>query len=79
LTDLEHGTYKNHFHAAPAAAPVVPRYARKPTAPGAQTALVVGLQDEALTTERDHRVKVQFAWQRGQRHLGAHRPALGRR
>jgi type VI secretion system secreted protein VgrG len=26
---------------------------------------VVGLQDEALTTERDHRVKVQFHFQRG--------------
>ena len=64
LTELEHGTYKNHFWAAPAAAPVVPRFVRKPTAPGAQTALVVGLESEALTTERDHRVKLRFAWQR---------------
>ena len=66
-TELERGTYKNHFHAAPAAAPVVPRFIRKPTARGAQTALVVGLQGEAITTERDLRVKVQFPWQRGQR------------
>lgn len=33
--DLERGAYKNHFHASPAAAPVVPRFVRKPTAPGA--------------------------------------------
>jgi type VI secretion system secreted protein VgrG len=44
---------------------VVPRFVRKPTAPGAQTALVVGLSGEPLTTDRDHRVKVQFPWQRG--------------
>lgn len=67
LTELEHGTYKNHFHCAPAAAPVVPRSVRKPTAPGEQTALVVGLAEEPLTTERDHRVKLQFPWQRGLR------------
>jgi type VI secretion system secreted protein VgrG len=45
--------------------PVVPRFLRKPTAPGAQTAIVVGLAGEPLTTDRDHRVKVQFPWQRG--------------
>jgi type VI secretion system secreted protein VgrG len=39
--------------------------ATKPTAPHALTALVVGLAGEALTTDRGHRVKVQFAWQRG--------------
>jgi type VI secretion system secreted protein VgrG len=68
-TALERGTYKNHFHAAPAAAVVVPRFVRKPTAPGMQTALVVGVEGESLTTERDLRVKVQFAWQRGQQPL----------
>ena len=68
-TDLEHGTYKNHFHAAPAAAPVVPRFTPKPTAPGLQTALVVGVAGQALSTERDLRVKIQFPWQRGQRPL----------
>ena len=65
LTDLERGTYLNHFHCVPAAAPVVPSFTAKPTAPQGQTALVVGLAGEALTTDRDHRVKVQFAWQRG--------------
>jgi type VI secretion system secreted protein VgrG len=69
LSDIEQGSYLNHFHCAPAAAPIVPRYLRKPTAAGMQTALVVGLDNEPLTTEREHRVKVQFAWQRGERPL----------
>lgn len=67
LTDIEQGGYRNHFHCAPAAAPVVPRLIPQPTAAGLQTALVVGLDNEPLTTERGHRVKVQFAWQRGLR------------
>jgi type VI secretion system secreted protein VgrG len=66
-TALERGTYKNHFHAAPAAAVLVPRFVRQPTAPGSQTALVMGVDSEVLTTERDLRVKVQFPWQRGER------------
>src|SRR5207237_157761 len=52
LTELEHGTYKNHFHAVPAAAPLVPKFIRKPTAYGIQHALVVGTPGEALTTDR---------------------------
>jgi type VI secretion system secreted protein VgrG len=68
-TALERGTYKNQFYAAPAAAVIVPRFVRKPTAPGMQTAIVVGVDSEPLTTERDLRVKVQFAWQRGQQPL----------
>jgi uncharacterized protein involved in type VI secretion and phage assembly len=64
-TELEQGTYKNHFHAAPAAAAVVPRWQADPTSPGTQPALVVGLDGEVLTTDRDLRVKVQFPWQRG--------------
>jgi type VI secretion system secreted protein VgrG len=67
LSELEQGTYINHFHCAPAAAPVVPRFIRKPTATGLQTALVVGIANEPLTTDREHRVKVQFAWQRGEK------------
>ncbi len=69
LSEVEQGSYLNHFHCAPAAAPIVPRFVRKPTAAGLQTALVVGLDNEPLTTEREHRVKVQFAWQRGERPL----------
>ncbi|MDO9352823.1 MAG: type VI secretion system tip protein TssI/VgrG, partial [Solirubrobacteraceae bacterium] len=66
-SELEQGTYLNHFHCVPAVAPLVPPLVRKPTAPLNQTALVVGIGNEPLTTDRDHRVKVQFAWQRGLR------------
>jgi type VI secretion system secreted protein VgrG len=37
----------------------------KPNASGSQTALVIGVPGQHLTTDRDHRIKVQFAWQRG--------------
>ncbi len=37
----------------------------KPNASGSQTALVIGVEGQHLSTDRDHRVKVQFAWQRG--------------
>ena len=37
----------------------------KPSVQGSQTALVIGVPGKPLTTERDHRIKVQFAWQRG--------------
>jgi type VI secretion system secreted protein VgrG len=63
--ELEAGSYQQQFQAAPAAATLVPPHRAKPPAPGAQTALVVGHTDEALTTERDLRVRVQFPWQRG--------------
>jgi type VI secretion system secreted protein VgrG len=36
----------------------------RPTVHGTQTALVVGL-DAPVHTDRDHRVKIQFHWQRG--------------
>ena len=62
-TDIEHGTYKNHFHCVPAAAAVVPRPLRKPTALGVHSAIVVGLSEEPVQTEHDHRVMVRFAWQ----------------
>jgi type VI secretion system secreted protein VgrG len=64
-TPLSRGSYKNHFHAARAAAPVLPRWWPEPTAPGLQTALVVGLPEQAISTKRDLRVKIQFPWQRG--------------
>lgn len=66
--DTEAGTYRNRFTAVPAAARLVPPGAGrilKPTAPGAQTALVVARPGQAQTTDRDLRVKVQFPWQRG--------------
>jgi type VI secretion system secreted protein VgrG len=64
--DMESGTYRNRFTCAPRSLPIRPSYWKpKPIAPGAQIALVVGVQGEEITTERDHRVKVQFPWQRG--------------
>ncbi|MDB5772042.1 MAG: type secretion system tip protein VgrG, partial [Burkholderia sp.] len=64
--DIEPGTYRNHFTCTPRSTPVRPTYwFPKPTVPGSQVALVVGIANEEITTERDHRVKVQFPWQRG--------------
>ena len=68
LNDLERGTYRNQFSCLRDVVPVVPALAairRSPTALGTQVALVVGLEGAPLTTDRDHRIKVQFAWQRG--------------
>jgi type VI secretion system secreted protein VgrG len=68
LSQLERGSYRNQFCAVRAAVPVVPKACAQSaphSAPGPQTAQVVGLSGETLTTERNHRVKVQFAWQRG--------------
>jgi type VI secretion system secreted protein VgrG len=67
--DLKAGTYRNSFVAVRDVVPVVPTAITerlKPTARGTQTALVTGLPDAAVTTDRNHRVKVQFHWQRGQ-------------
>jgi hypothetical protein len=70
-TELEHGTYKNHFHAAPAAAAIVPRWLPEPTTSGTQPALVVGIDGEALTTDRDlpHYPKDLVAWARENKDL----------
>ena len=37
----------------------------KPTVHGQQTAIVVGPEGNVIYTDRDHRIKVQFHWQRG--------------
>ncbi|MBI5256100.1 MAG: type VI secretion system tip protein VgrG [Burkholderiales bacterium] len=52
--------------ASEAEAPGLPdvRLHPRPTITGVQTALVVGL-GEPVHTDRDHRIKVQFHWQRG--------------
>ncbi len=63
---VERGTYANRFHCAPAAAPLVPTWHAAPTAPETLTARVVGLADAAVMPDRDHRVKVQFHFQRGE-------------
>lgn len=59
------GNYRNRFLAVTADTPVVPVARYKPTAPGLQTATVVGLPDSAITSTRDHQVRIQFPWQRG--------------
>ncbi|MCE1239529.1 MAG: type VI secretion system tip protein VgrG [Azonexaceae bacterium] len=63
-TDVEAGTYRNRFLVQPAHLPFIPEALPKPTI-RPQVALIVGLPDQPLTTERDHRVKIQFDWQRG--------------
>lgn len=67
LAQVPRGSYRNRFSAVRAAVPVVPESTAHPApaiASGMQTATIVGLQGEVLTTERNHHVKVQFAWQR---------------
>ena len=68
LTDVPRGSYRNRFGAVRGAVPVVPlacAWPRPVIAPGPQTALVVGLAGQTVSTDRNHAVKVQFAWQRG--------------
>lgn len=67
---VENGSYRNVFACVREAVAIVPHMAaaRRPcTAPGAQTALVVGLSDAVCTSNRDYQVRVQFPWQRGRR------------
>lgn len=67
---VEHGTYRNTFSCVREVVSLVPRLTVAPhrtTAPGPQSALVVGLADAVSTTNRDHQVRIQFAWQRGAR------------
>jgi Rhs element Vgr protein len=63
--------YRNHFIALPKATAYKPAstahgkalYSR-PSATGTQTAVVVG-DDDRIHTDRDHRVQIQYHWQRG--------------
>ncbi|RJG06144.1 type VI secretion system tip protein VgrG [Noviherbaspirillum cavernae] len=65
---IEAGTYRNHFTCVPRTIPIRPVCRPpKPVAPGAQVALVIGVAGAEVTTDRDHRIKVQFPWQRGDR------------
>jgi len=66
---IDNGTYRNSFGCVRDGVAVVPRATAAPnasTALGPQTALIVGLANAVATTGRDHQVKIQFAWQRGQ-------------
>lgn len=63
--------YRNRAETLPLAQPVraltgPQACARRPNVQGVQTAIVVGL-GAPLHTDRDHRIKVQFHWQRGGR------------
>ncbi|CAN7575058.1 type VI secretion system Vgr family protein [Duganella sp. LjRoot269] len=74
---IEAGTYRNSFGCVRASVAVVPRAIAAPqaaTALGPQTAIVVGAADAVATTTRDHQVRIQFAWQRGQ---GANAGGIG--
>lgn len=67
---IEAGTYRNRFTCVRAEVALVPHATaalRISTAPGPQTALVVGLPDAVTTTRREHQVRIQFPWQRGTR------------
>ena len=63
--ELEHGRYRNRFLAVDLDTAIVPLPHAKPTAPGVQTAIVVGRPDAAVTSTRNHQVRIQFPWQRG--------------
>ena len=64
--------YINRFTAVRRGTPIVPLYSRtkhaKPTAPGLQTATVVGPEGEEIYTDEYGRIKVQFHWQRLEDH-----------
>jgi type VI secretion system secreted protein VgrG len=65
---IENGTYLNTFACVRDGVALVPCDTAAPhasTALGPLSALVVGLADAVSTTNRDHQVKIQFAWQRG--------------
>ncbi len=64
-TELEAGSYQQHFRAVPADATLVPPEVPKPPIAGLQSAIVVGHPNDTVTTERNLRVKIQFPWQRG--------------
>jgi type VI secretion system secreted protein VgrG len=63
---LDTPIYRNRIEAIPAAVRYRPsgRLNPRPTIRGQQTAIVVGPKGSVVHTDRDHRVKVQFHWQR---------------
>jgi len=69
----ERPVYRNRFEAIPAATPYRSQWLDergsllhpRPTVQGQQSAIVVGPSGSVIHTDRDHRIKVQFHWQRG--------------
>ena len=70
-TDVEQGSYRNRFSAAPASLRLLPLPTafEAPAAPGPQTAWVMTQGEDPIHADRDGRVRIQFAWQRGERPL----------
>lgn len=64
-TALERGTYRNRFLATDAQVPLRALPQDRPTVHGPQTARVVGVAGATVSSNRDHQVRIQFAWQRG--------------
>jgi type VI secretion system VgrG family protein len=70
----ERPVYRNRIDAIPASAPYRPSRTDghgqllhpRPVVRGQQTAIVVGPPGAVIHTDRDHRIKVQFHWQRGE-------------
>ena len=62
---LKAGQYRNTFLAVPATTPIAPLCRPKPTVGGPLVARVVGMPGDAVTSNRDHQVRIQYAWQRG--------------
>lgn len=69
----ERPVYRNRFEAISAGTPYRSRWLDergsllhpRPSVQGQQTAIVVGPAGATIHTDRDHRIKVQFHWQRG--------------
>ncbi|NVD74422.1 type VI secretion system tip protein VgrG [Duganella sp. BJB1802] len=58
--------YRNRIDAIPAATPYRSRArTERPVMRGQQSAIVVGPAGAVVHTDRDHRIKLQFHWQRG--------------
>ena len=64
MADIEKGSYRNRVRLRHKHAARVPEQVPKPVA-YLQSALVTGRAGAGLTTDRDHRVRIQFPWQRG--------------
>jgi type VI secretion system secreted protein VgrG len=64
----DNAPYSNTFEALRRGIPLTPEHRAKPTAPGIQTATVVGPPGEEIHTDEHGRVKLQFHWQRPQDH-----------
>ena len=60
--------FSNSFTAVRRGIPLHPEPSTKPTAPGMQTATVVGPANEEIHTDEHGRIKLQFHWQRPQDH-----------